>query len=88
MAGFLADFGPDFSPLRPRNQPLFIGGRRSNLVYIGKKIEALDLVGKDPNRRFKVGILSCQICRKKLPELACLGWHRGCRAVIQPEKFT
>ena len=33
---------------------------------------AFSLAGKDPNRWFKVCIVSCQICRERLPELAIL----------------
>ena len=33
------------------------------------KMLALDSVGKDPNHWFKVASLSCQIYRKRLPEL-------------------
>jgi len=47
--------------------------------------KTLDLVGKDPNRLFKVAPLSCLICRKRLPELTSL---RNRRAVIHPEPFT
>jgi len=56
-----------------------------NLVYIGEKFSTLDSVRKDLNRWFKVGIVHCQICRKRLPELACLGRHWRRWVVIQPE---
>jgi len=52
------------------------------------KISALDSVGKDPNCWLKVASLSCQICRKRLPELISSRHLRRSRAVINPEKFT
>jgi hypothetical protein len=45
-----------------------------NLVFTRKQISALDLVGKDPNRWLKVGMMHCQICSCRLPEVASLGW--------------
>ena len=47
---------------------------------------ALDSVGKDPNCWLKVGILSCQICKKILNELTFLGRHQHRWVVIQPER--
>jgi hypothetical protein len=55
---FWLTLDPIFSPLRPLNPPLFIsGGRGQSCLYRGK-IATLDSFGKDPNRWFKVGILS------------------------------
>jgi hypothetical protein len=45
---------------------------------------AFGLIGKDPNHWFKVCIVSCQICRKRSPELASLGQGR-CH-VNRPER--
>ena len=47
---------------------------------------AFGLAGKDLNRWFKVCIVSCQICRKRLSELAFLGWRRGWCHVNRPER--
>jgi hypothetical protein len=52
------------------------------------KMLALDSARKDLNRWFKVASMSCQICRKRLPELTS-SRHRQClRAVIHPASFT
>jgi len=65
---------PIFSSLRPSNPPLFIsGGRGQSRLHRGK-ISALDWVGKDPNRWFKVASLSCQICMFR-PAPAPIGCH-------------
>jgi len=44
------------------------------------------LAGKDPNHWFKVCIVSCQIYRKRLPELTFLGWRRSRCHVNRPER--
>jgi len=84
MAGFWLTLDPIFSSLGPLNPPLFIGGGRGQSCLHWGKISALDSDGKDLNRWFKVGIMSCQICRKRLTELTSLGWHRW--VVIQLER--
>jgi hypothetical protein len=48
---------------------------------------AFGLVGKHPNRWFKVCIMSCQICKKRLPELTSLGRRRGRFHVNRPERI-
>jgi hypothetical protein len=45
-----------------------------NLVFTRKQISALDSVRKDPNCWLKVGMVHCQICSCRLPEVASLGW--------------
>jgi hypothetical protein len=62
---FLSTLDSIFSSIRPSTPPLFIGGGRGQSCLYREKISALDYVGKDPNRWFKVASLSCQICRKK-----------------------
>jgi len=63
--GFWLTFDLIFSSLRPSNPPLFIdGGKGQSCLHWGK-FSAFDSVGKDPNRWFKVGMMHCQICRKK-----------------------
>jgi len=47
---------------------------------------AFGLAGKDLNRWFKVCIVSCQIYKKKLYELASLGQRRGRCHVNRPER--
>jgi hypothetical protein len=47
---------------------------------------AFGLARKDPNRWFKVCIVSCQICRKRLLELASLGRCRGRFHVNRPAR--
>jgi hypothetical protein len=76
MVGFWPTLDPIFSSLRPWNPPLFISGGRGQSCLHWVKLSALDLVGKDPNRWFKVGMVHYQICRTRLPELASLGWRR------------
>jgi hypothetical protein len=39
-----------------------------------RKNFSLNSVGKDPNHWFKVGMVNCQICSCRLPEVASLGW--------------
>jgi len=75
-----------FFPLRAWNLPLFISGGIGQSCLHWGKIAALDSVGKDPNRWFKVGIPSCQICRKRLTKLAYLGRCRHRWVVIKPER--
>jgi hypothetical protein len=67
------------------NPFLFIGGGSGQSCLQWGEIAALDSVGKDLNRWFKVGILSCQICRERLTKLASLGRRRHRWVVIQPE---
>ena len=87
-AGFFLFLDPIFSSLRSSTEHLFIGsGRGSSRLHRGK-ISALDLVGKDPNRWFKVASLSCQIYRKRLPELTSSRRHLCRGVVIHPETFT
>jgi hypothetical protein len=77
---------PVFCSLRAWNPRLFIGGGSGQSCLHWEKISTLDSIGKHPNRWFKVGILCCQICRKRLTELVSLG-RRQCRwIVIQPER--
>ena len=65
MAGFLADFGSDFLLIQTlKSTSIYRRWKRAVLSTL-RKISAIDSVGKDPNRWFKVSILSCQICRKK-----------------------
>jgi hypothetical protein len=85
MAGFWSNLDPIVSSLRPWNPPLFINGRKGQSCLHWGKIIALDSVGKNLNRWLKVGIMSCQIYRKMLTELASLGWRRRWWVVIQPE---
>jgi hypothetical protein len=73
-------------PLRPWNPSLFIGGGRGQSCLHWKKIASLDSIGKDPDRWFKVGVLSYQICGKKLTELASSGQCRHRWVVIQLER--
>jgi hypothetical protein len=85
-AGFRPTLHSIFSSFRPWTAPSFIGGGREKSYLHWGKISALDSVGKDLNRWFKIGILSYQICRKRLTRLAFLGrcWCRW--AVIQPKR--
>jgi len=70
------------------NAALFISGGRGKSCLHWEKISALDSVAKDPNRWFKLASLSCQICRKRLPELTSSRRRRCRRVVIHPETFT
>jgi len=64
---------PDFMPslnliffiLDSWNPPLFIGGGKGKSCLHWRNISALDLVGKDYNRWFKVGNMNCQIWQFK-----------------------
>ena len=87
-AGLFWFFDPIFSSFRPSNPPVFIGDGRGQSCLHCDKISALDLVRKDPNRWFKGGNVHCQICRKRLPELTCLGRRRRCHVAIKTEMFT
>jgi len=51
-------------------------------------MSALDSIGKDPNHWLKVASMSCQIYRKRLPELTSSRRRRCRRAVIHPATFT
>jgi hypothetical protein len=53
---------------------LFIGVEKGNLVFLNEQFSALDLLGKDPNRWLKVGMVPCQICSCRLPEVASFRW--------------
>jgi len=85
-AGFWPTLDLIFSSLRPSNPPLFIGDARGQVCLHYGKFSAFDSVGKDPNRWFKVSMVHCQICRKRLPEVACLGRRRRRWVVIQPNR--
>jgi hypothetical protein len=72
MAGFLADFGPDF--LLPRAiKSTSIYRRWKRAIFLQwRKISALDSDGKDPNRWLKIGMVHCQIV--KSVAAGCLSW--------------
>ena len=76
-AGFWPILDLIFSSLRPSNLPLFIGNGRGQSCFHWEKNSVLDSVGKDLNHWFKIGMLHCQICRKRLPELAYSGRRRS-----------
>jgi len=58
-----------FLSLKTRNLLLFIGVEEGNLVFTWEQIPALDLIGKDPNRWLKVGMVHCQFAAA-----GCLRW--------------
>jgi hypothetical protein len=71
---FFVNFGLDFLlPQATKSTSILGGGRGKSFLHRGE-ITALDSVGKDPNRWFKLGMVHCQICSCRLPKLASLGW--------------
>ena len=85
---FSANFTFDFLLLQGmKSTPIYRGSKRVILFTQGKD-STLDSVGNDPNRWLKMCLVSCQIWRKRLPELAYLGRHRHRLVVIHPELFT
>jgi hypothetical protein len=54
-----------FSSFRPWNAPLFIGGGRGTFCILWCQILVFGLVGKHPNRWFKVCTSNCQIWQSK-----------------------
>ena len=69
-AGFWPILDPIFSSLRPWNAALFIGGGRGTFCLSWCQIVAFGLVGKHPNRCFKVCTSNCQIWQSKAAPVA------------------
>jgi hypothetical protein len=64
-AVFLRFLDPIFFSFRPWNAPLFIAGGRGTFCLWWCQILAFGLVGKHPNRWFKVCTSNCQIWQSK-----------------------
>jgi len=72
-ADFLRCLDPNFSSLKPWNPPLFIGGGKGQSCLCRGKIFSPWFDWKNPNRRFKVCTLNCQIWQSKA---AWVGYFR------------
>jgi len=68
--GFWPILDPIFSSLMPWNAALFIGGGRGTFCLQWCQIVAFGLVGKHPNRWFKMCTSNCQIWQSKAARVA------------------
>jgi hypothetical protein len=86
---FFQTLASNFSSLMPWNPSLFIGSRRGTLCLIWCQILALNSTWKNPNRRFKMDIIGCQIYYSKgLVGLVILGWCHSHHGVNRLERTT